>query len=139
MQHNLIVFVHNVYTDNKKKITLGLNTIIYSFLHMTRQPMPIVVLAILYAIAGLINIITGPIYLMAAGLGIIKGLGIIIIIIGICYFLVSWGLWTMKSWARRWGIIPLIIGLLAFPVGTIISIILLILWLLFKKEISNAL
>ena len=107
---------------------------------MIRQPMPIVVLAILYAIAGLTSIITGPIYLIAAGLGIIiKGLGIIIIIIGICYFLVSWGLWTMKPGIRRWGIITPIIGLLAFPIGTIISIILLILWLLFKQEISSAL
>ena len=106
---------------------------------MTRQPSPIVVLAVLYAIAGLINIITGLIYLMAAAGLVLRGLGIIIIISAIVYFLVSWGLWIMKSWIRRWGIIPPIIGLLAFPVGTIISIILLILWLLFKKEINSAL
>ncbi len=122
-----------------QKITLGLNTIIYSFLYMDRQPMSILVLAILYTLAGFINILTGPIYLMAAGLGIIKGLGIIIIIVGIFYFLVAWGLWTRKTWVRRWGIIPPIIGLLAFPIGTIISIILLILWLLFKQEINNVL
>jgi hypothetical protein len=106
---------------------------------MTRQPSSIVVLAVLYAIAGLINIITGPIYLMAAAGLILRGLGIIIIISAICNFLVSWGLWTMKSWIKKWGIIPPIIGLLAFPVGTIFSIILLILWLLFKQEINNAL
>jgi hypothetical protein len=105
---------------------------------MNRQSIPILVLVLLYTIAGLINVITGPIYLMAAGLGIIKGLGIIILIISIFYFLVAWGLWTIKPWVRRWGIIPPIIGLLAFPIGTIISIIILILWLLFKQEIDNA-
>jgi len=106
---------------------------------MTRQPSPILVLAVLYAIAGLISIITGSIYLMAAAGLILRGLGIIIIISAICYFLVSWGLWTMKPWIRKWGIISPIIGLLAFPIGTIFSIILLILWLLFKQEIDNAL
>jgi len=106
---------------------------------MTRQPSPIVVLAVFYAIAGLINIITGSIYLMAAAGLILRGLGIIIIISAICYFLVCWGLLTMKPWIRKWGLIFPIIGLLAFPIGTIFSIILLILWLLFKQEIDNAL
>ena len=101
--------------------------------------MSIVILALLYALAGLINIITGPIYLMAAGLGIIKGLGILIIIIGILYFLLAWGLWTMKSWVKTRGMLPPIIGLLAFPIGTIISIILIILWLLFKQEVTHSL
>jgi hypothetical protein len=106
---------------------------------MDKKPMSIVILALLYALAGLINVITGPIYLMAAGLGIIKGLGIIIIIIGILYFLLAWGLWTMKSWVKTRGILPPIIGLLAFPIGTIISIILIILWLLFKQEVTHSL
>ena len=106
---------------------------------MDKKPMSIVILALLYALAGLINIITGPIYLMAAGLGIIKGLGILIIIIGILYFLLAWGLWTMKSWVKTRGMLPPIIGLLAFPIGTIISIILIILWLLFKQEVTHSL
>ena len=109
------------------------------FCTMAEKAASITILAVLYGIAGLINILAAPIYWMAAGLGILgKGISIIAIISGILYLFVAWGMWTMKTWVKSRGILPPIIGLLVFPFGTIISIILLILWLVFRREITSS-
>ena len=70
------------------------------------------------------------------GGAILKAVGAIYVIVGLIDFLIAYGLWTLKPWARIVAIIFAIIGLLSFPIGTIISII--ILWYLFKPEIKEA-
>ena len=46
----------------------------------------------------------------------------------------AWGLWKLRSWARTLTIIFSAIGLLAFPVGTLVSAI--ILWYLFQPSVK---
>ena len=60
----------------------------------------------------------------------------ITIIFGIIYLLVGVGLFTLKKWARILAIIFAIIGLLNVPIGTIISIIILV--YLFKADVKAA-
>ncbi len=55
-------------------------------------------------------------------------------VIGALYFLTAWGLWTGQNWARIIAIILAILGLLNFPIGTVISIIILI--YLFKSDVK---
>ena len=110
------------------------------------KPGGIVVLAVLYIIEGLFGIAYGAMMIGGggmlgfAGLGIagslLIGMGAIVLIIGLIDFAVAYGLWNLRSWARTAAIIFAIIGLLGFPIGTIISII--ILWYLFKPEIKEA-
>ena len=109
------------------------------FYTMVEKAASIKILAGLYSIAGLISIVSGLIYWMTALDIIIKSIGIIIAIIsGLLYLFVAWGMWEMKAWVKSRGILPPLIGLLVFPFGTIISIVLLILWLLFKGEITSS-
>ena len=107
---------------------------------MAEKTASVIILALLYLVAGVIVFFNGLIFLLAAaGSAIIIVLGTIILVIACLYIIVGWGLWSMSIWAKNRGIIPPLVGLLAFPVGTILSIILLILWLLFKREITNVL
>ena len=66
----------------------------------------------------------------AGALGVIAGaFGIALVIGGIITLVLAWGLWNMKGWARIIASIFYAIGLLGFPVGTIVSIIFLyVLW-----------
>lgn len=48
--------------------------------------------------------------------------------------LIGWGLLKRKSWARMLAIVFSVIGLLGFPIGTIISIYAL--WVLFNDEVA---
>jgi RNA polymerase subunit RPABC4/transcription elongation factor Spt4 len=97
-------------------------------------------LAVLYFIIGVFNVILGlalaalDVAFFLAGLGVL--FGTILFIIGLLDLVVGWGLWTLQSWARMAAIVLAVIGLLAFPIGTIISII--ILWYLFKPEVKAA-
>ena len=106
------------------------------------RPGGITVLALLYAIEGLFGLGMGGMFLaggsMIPGLGgsFMAAFGIVMVIIALIDFVIAYGLWTMQSWARTVAIIFAIIGLLGFPIGTIISII--ILWYLFKPEIKEA-
>jgi hypothetical protein len=107
------------------------------------KPGGIVLLAILYGLGGLGWLGLGGMLTAGGGFlgldeggGLLAALGAIGIIIGLIYFLIAWGLWTLKPWARMMAIIFAVIGLLSFPVGTVISII--ILWYLFKPEIKAA-
>ena len=114
---------------------------------ISERPTGITILAVLYAIQGLYAIAIGGIIFSTLGgfledfVGdIFETLGFVClgvsVVIGIIYFLIAWGLWTLKTWARILAIIFAVIGLFMFPVGTIISIILL--WYLFKPEIKAA-
>jgi len=110
------------------------------------KPGGIVVLAVLYVIEGLFGLGSGALMISGGsmfGMGgygfaasLMAGLGAIMIIIGLIDFAVAYGLWNLMPWARTVAIIFAIIGLLGFPIGTIISII--ILWYLFKPEIKEA-
>lgn len=114
--------------------------------YQRERPAGITILAILFALNGIIAMGMGAVFgSMGAmfgmgGIGAMAGLMMIIVacsvIVGLLYFLVAWGLWTLQSWARIVAIVLGIIGLFNFPVGTIISII--ILWYLFKPEIKAA-
>jgi len=44
-------------------------------------------------------------------------------VIGIVYFLIAWGLWTLKPWARTIALVFAVIRVLNVPFGTIINII----------------
>jgi len=53
---------------------------------------------------------------------------------GVVAFVIGWGLWTLQGWAWTVAVIFAIIGLINFPIGTIISVIILL--YLFKPEIK---
>ena len=115
------------------------------------RPMGVTILAVLYGIEGLYCIFAA--HLVDSVFGFITGtidgmplvgdivetvnlcIMVVLIIIAIFYFLVALGMLKGQNWARRIGIIFAIIGLLNIPIGTIISIIILI--YLFKPEIKE--
>ncbi len=100
------------------------------------RPTSITILAILYVIGGLIYLGMGAYLGIAGSLFMLPELGLICFaipaIIGVVEFLIAYGLWTGQGWARIVAIIFAVIGLLGFPIGTIISIVILI--FLFKDE-----
>ncbi len=102
------------------------------------RPSGVSILAILYFIQGIAWIAGG--FLLGAlfvfGSGWVLVCGGIGVVIGIFYFIIGWGLWTLQGWARTVALIFAILGLLNFPIGTLISII--ILWYLFQPEIKAA-
>jgi hypothetical protein len=55
---------------------------------------------------------------------------------GIALVIAGWGLLEMKSWARWLALILAIFSLFAFPIGTIIGVV--IIWYLLKDEIRQA-
>ena len=107
------------------------------------KPTGIIVLAVLYAIEGLFGLAAGAAMFGGSSMfnfgmagAVLSAVGAVLVIIGLIDLLIAYGLWELKSWARTAAIIFAIIGLLGFPIGTIISII--ILWYLFKPEIKEA-
>ncbi len=117
---------------------------------MNERPTGVTVLAILYFIQGIMMMASGYIIdsvfgslfdiLGDLGGGTGDGLGMLCIlpfvILGIFYFIIGFGLWNVKGWARKVAIVFAIIGLIGIPIGTIISIIILI--YLFKPEVKAA-
>ena len=114
------------------------------------RPFGVTILAILYAIEGLYCLLAAFVVKWAmdllpidfAGLPMMGNmldtvelcLMIVLIIIAIFYFLVALGMLKGQNWARRIGIILALIGLINIPIGTIISIIILI--YLFKADVK---
>ncbi len=111
------------------------------------------VLAVLSGIGGVFAILGGifmaiggtaftammPMQDMPAGAGGVMGAvfiiaAIFILIFGALYLLIAWGLWTFKNWARIAAIVLSVIGLLGFPIGTVISAIVIYL-LAFNKDV----
>lgn len=109
------------------------------------RPMGVTVLAVLYFIQGIIIMMT-PIMvglILASILGGILDLDALagtmicwipFVLIGLFYFLIGFGLLKGKRWARTLAIVFAIIGLFALPIGTIISIIILV--YLFKADVK---
>ncbi len=114
------------------------------------RPLGITILAILYAIDGIYCLLAA--FLVSSTFGFITDivgnlpmvgdivdtvnlcLMIVLILIAIFYFLIALGMLKGQNWARRMGIIFAIFGLINIPIGTIISIIILI--YLFKPDIK---
>ena len=92
------------------------------------RPMGVTILAVLYIIQGII-LMTSP-FLLSSMLGFdLMGNAMCFapfIIIGLIPFLIGYGLWEGMDWARILAFIFAIIGLIAIPIGTIISIIIII-------------
>ncbi len=59
-----------------------------------------------------------------------------LLISGIALVLAGWGLLGMKQWARWLAIVLAILGLFAFPIGTVIGA--LIIWYLLKQDVREA-
>ncbi|NHI87874.1 MAG: hypothetical protein EAX87_00040 [Candidatus Thorarchaeota archaeon] len=104
------------------------------------RPLGVTIIVILEVLGALAYLFTGAMAILAGAMvgSIIPGLGAfavaigaIVLIFGILYLLLAWGLWTLKSWA--WmaavilNIIGLILGILQFNwIGVIISLIIVI-------------
>jgi hypothetical protein len=106
--------------------------------------MGVTILAVLYIVQGVMTI-AGPLIAamicgsMLGGIGIeFIGASLICllpaIIFGVLYFVIAFGLLKGFNWARILAIIFAIIGLANIPIGTIISIIILI--YLFKADVK---
>ena len=63
-------------------------------------------------------------------------LAIFVAVSGIVVAVTGWGLLRIRSWARILALVLAIMGLFAFPVGTLISA--LIIWYLSKEEVRQA-
>jgi hypothetical protein len=104
----------------------------------TVRPTGVSILAVLYFINGIAAM--AGFFLFAVFFARIPGIALICgaigILIGVFDFLVGWGLWTLAPWAHTAALVLAIIGLLFFPIGTVISIIILI--YLFQPEIKAA-
>lgn len=106
-----------------------------------QRPFGVLILAVLYMIQGVLMLVSaftftamvGELLEFAPLFGVCT---IVFIILGILYFLIGYGLYALQSWARIAAIIFAIIGLINVPIGTIISIIILI--YLFKPEVKAA-
>ncbi len=118
---------------------------------MHERPAGVATLAILQFIMGILAILGGvavlavmgsmSLDLAAAGEGIGGGL----IFLGLIAFLLGWGLWNLKPWARTlsliFAVLWVITGILTLIVGigiVILIVAILILWYLMKPEIKAA-
>ena len=108
------------------------------------RPAGVTILAVLQFLSGIVYLGMGAMFLTGGGYGgyipglteVLAIIGGIFIVLGLVCFLIGWGLWTLKGWARIIAIILAILSLCNIPIGTIIGII--ILWYLFKPEIKAA-
>ena len=108
---------------------------------ITVRPSGLTILAVLYWLSAIIAILGGLAYVAGIALLLPLGflaifwvLGVALIVIGVLDIVIGWGLWNLKRWARTVAIVLAVIGLISFPIGTVISIITL--WYLFKPEIK---
>lgn len=101
------------------------------------RPTGVSILAILAFLQGLL-LLAGGAALMVLGPGMfplpgtsalpavfLAAIGGFLALIGLLYFLVGWGFWNGAEWAWLLGIVLAVIGLLGFPIGTLISIVIL--------------
>lgn len=106
-----------------------------------RRPTLVTVLSVLNFIGAPITLLMGffMIYLGQTDEGIemrglMVGIGAVYFALGVMSLLIGIGLWNLKSYGRTLQIISSCIGLLAIPLGTIISG--LILWYFFKPGVK---
>ena len=108
---------------------------------ITIRPSGVTILAVLYWLSAIVAVLGGLAYiggmlyfLPPLFLAFFWVLGSVLIAVGLVDLVIGWGLWNLKKWARTLAIVLAVIGLISFPIGTIISIITL--WYLFKAEIK---
>lgn len=112
---------------------------------MKQRPSGITVLAVLSGLSALLGVVLG-IASLAMSFGMFDvdaSLGSLAIATAIAFGLgaalsaaQAWGLWRLRPWARTLTIVLSVIGLLGFPVGTIVNGI--ILWYLFQPHVKTA-
>lgn len=98
------------------------------------RPTGVTILSVLAFLQGLLLLVGGATMLVlgsaipglgALPAGVLAGVGGVFVLIGLVYFLAGWGLLTGENWAWILSIVLAVIGLFAFPIGTVISIIIL--------------
>lgn len=103
----------------------------------SQRPTGVTILAILAVLEGIV-LVLGGLGLAAMGGGavpvpgtsglpaaVLGAFGGVLALVGLLYLVVGWGFWNGAGWSWTAGLILAILGLLAFPIGTIISIIIL--------------
>ena len=107
------------------------------------RPFGVTIIAILAILGGIGSILLGFIVLIIPILGII--LGGILIIIGLAYFAVAYGLWNGGSWAWILTILisalGIVVGLVSIMIGTggsllFIIVNVIIIYYLFKPDVK---
>lgn len=103
-----------------------------------RRPTGVTILAALFFINGISMLLMPTIFSEMVDIGIFPDMTMVYWgvfgLLALVYFGIGYGLYAGKSWARMVAIILAVIGLLGFPIGTIISIIILI--YLFKDDVK---
>ena len=109
-----------------------------------KRPTGVTVLGILYVISGLMVLMSAVMFTAVMGDFGIPDLEMfdnmlmiclsIVVIVALIYILIAVGLFKGARWARVLAIVFAILGLFNIPIGTIISIIILI--YLFKPEVK---
>ncbi|MEM0120334.1 MAG: zinc ribbon domain-containing protein [Thermoprotei archaeon] len=92
-----------------------------------QRPTGVVILAALEFISAVLVLVTG--IFAGSVLGFIAAplasLGVLFILIGLVELLLAWGLYMGRSWARLVAMLFAVIGLLDFPLGTILGLLIL--------------
>lgn len=105
-----------------------------------RRPAAITVLAVLNFIGGPITLLAGVVVLFGVGQmepearGLVTFLALLYVVFGVLGIVTAIGLLRLKRYGRILQMIASFIGLLAIPVGTVISAV--ILWYLFKPGVQ---
>jgi len=107
------------------------------------------VLAVLYWIGAGLSALGALMSLFGSGLGMMGGgvfgglfgalmsiIGIVMLALAVLYAFVGYGLWMHKNWARIVALVLAVIGLLGFPIGTIVGAVIIYL-LGFDKEVKD--
>lgn len=95
------------------------------------QPAGVAVLALLGCLWSVVVVATGGLMVMGNSFfGLtgapVLGIGGLAFFLGLVGFLVAWGLWNRMAWAWRAAVACALLGLLAVPVGTVMSVVLLL-------------
>ncbi|MFP4143486.1 MAG: hypothetical protein ACLFSM_09985, partial [Thermoplasmata archaeon] len=102
------------------------------------RPTGVTILAVLFFIDGIVMLLIPAFFMGMIPIDVFPEMTMICWgvfgLLALVYFGIGYGLYAGKGWARTVAIILAIIGLLGFPIGTIISIIILI--YLFKDDVK---
>lgn len=121
--------------------------------HMENQkhrPLGVTIIAILTAIGGIVFLVSGISGIVAAPFvsdfgGVSVGIGIIFLIMGIAYLVITYGLWKGKRWAWTVTLILSVIGIILAiasiavgNVGAIVSIIIhgVVIYYLYRPNVK---
>jgi len=105
------------------------------------QPAALSIVAVLYSLWSVLTVVTGGFMVLSDtyfGLSgpIVAGIGSMVFFVGLFGLIIAWSLWNRVAWAHWIAVLCVAVGLMGFPLGTILSFILL--WYLFKPDIKQA-